>query len=160
MLKNPVSDDKSILLKHPKLLNRDQARSFSRMEVVFKFSYYLIPKDKFDNIEIDRNLEFCASMPVFMAMTVDISGGGIAYHTRKKVKKGDFLYLNFQQLSEEHEEAVIAECVWGGLDESTKQYLVRCRFYNITDTAQDTLMKFIYQMQRKAARKMKFAPKK
>ena len=160
--KPPVVEEQVINLKHPKTLNRNQARNFSRMEVFFKFSFYHLVKNNFNSIEIDHNLEDCANLPVFMASTVDISGGGIAFHTRKKVGKGDHLFLNFQMLSDQHSEPVLSEVVWTGKDKGKEKdmRLVRAKFHHITDTTQESLMKFIYQIQRKAARKLKFAPKK
>jgi len=158
----PVAEEKLIYLKHPKKLSRVQTRNFSRMEAFFKFSFYYLPKDKFNPIEVDSNLESCNILPVFMASTVDISGGGIAFNTRKRVNKGDYLYLNFQMLSDQHWEPVLAEIVWTGKDREKEKdiNLVQAKFYHITDTTQETLMKFIYQIQRKAARRLKFAPKR
>jgi len=160
--KPPVAEEKLICLKHPGKLNRVQARNFSRMEVFFKFSFYHLPKNKINPIEVDQNLKYCNSLPVFTASTVDISGGGIAFNTRKQVSKGDYLYLNFQMLSDEQREPVLSEVVWVGKAKGKEKSinLVRAKFHHITDTTQETLMKFIYQIQRKAARKMKFAPKK
>jgi c-di-GMP-binding flagellar brake protein YcgR len=160
LIKPPVAEEKLIYLKHPGKLNRVQARNFSRMEVFFKFSFFHLPKDKFNPIEIDQNLEYCNILPVFTASTVDISGGGIAFNARKQVGKGDHLYLNFQMLSDEHREPVLSEVVWTGKAKEKGMNLVRAKFGHITDTTQETLMKFIYQIQRKAARRMKFAPKK
>lgn len=158
----PVAEEKKIRLKHPKTLNRVQARNFSRMEVFFRFSLHHLPKGMFNPIEIDNNLEHCNTLPVYIASTVDISGGGIAFNTRKNVNKGDYLYLNFQMLSDQHHEPVLAEIVWTGEDKGKEKNisLVRAKFYNITDATKETLMKFIYQIQRKAARRLKFAPKK
>ena len=160
LIKPPVAEEKLIYLKHPGKLNRVQARNFSRMEVFFKFSFFHLPKNKFNPIEIDQNLEYCDILPVFTANTVDISGGGIAFSARKQVGKGDHLYLNFQMLSDEHREPVLSEVVWTGKDKGKDMNLVRAKFAHITDTTQETLMKFIYQIQRKAARRMKFAPKR
>ena len=160
LIKPPVAEEKLIYLKHPGKLNRVQARNFSRMEVFFKFSFFHLPKNKFNPIEIDQNLEYCNILPVFTASTVDISGGGIAFSARKPVGKGDHLYLNFQMLSDEHREPVLSEVVWTEKDKGKDMNLVRAKFDHITDTTQETLMKFIYQIQRKAARKMKFAPKR
>ncbi|OGG01000.1 MAG: hypothetical protein A3F83_02280 [Candidatus Glassbacteria bacterium RIFCSPLOWO2_12_FULL_58_11] len=160
-LKRPPAADKNELeVRHPKQLKRVQARSFSRMEVRFRFSYYHVPKDKFNTIEIDQNLEYCQTLPVYMADTQDISGGGIAFNSKRTVQKGDYVFLNFQMISEEHSEPVLAVVVWRGADKAKPTNLIRAKFYHITDTTQDTLMKFIYQIQRKAARKMKFAPKR
>lgn len=156
----PDKEKKELYLKHPKKLERTQARSFSRMDVHFSFSYFHIRKDKFNTIEVDFNLDKCDNLPAFMAETMDISGGGLAFYTRHDVKKGDYLYLNFQQLSDEHREPVLCEVVYRGQDVERECNIVRARFYNINDTAQDTIMRFIYQMQRKAARRLKFAPKK
>jgi len=158
----PDKEKKELYLKHPKdkKLIRDQARSFSRMDVRFGFSYYHIAKDKFNTIEIDNNLYKCEMLPVFSAESIDISGGGLAFFTRHPVKKGDYLYLNFQQLSEEHREPVLCQVVHIGRSEEQNCFIVRASYHNINDTAQDTIMRFIYQMQRKAARKLKFAPKK
>jgi c-di-GMP-binding flagellar brake protein YcgR len=102
----------------------------------------------------------CDNLPVFMAESVDISGGGIAFYTRRPIKKGDYLYLNFQQLSEEHSAPVLCQTVHVGRSEELKCYIVRAKYHSITETTQDTIMRFIYQMQRKAARKLKFAPKR
>ncbi len=156
----PDKEKKELYLRHPKMLSRTQARSFSRMEVHFGFSYYHILKANFNSIEIDMNLERCQSTPVFMAESVDISGGGIAFSTRRYVKNSDFLFLNFQQLSEEHNEPVLCEVVYQSFDEELKCYTVRAKFFNINETSQDAIMRFIYQMQRKAARRLKFAPKR
>jgi c-di-GMP-binding flagellar brake protein YcgR len=157
----PDKEKRELYLKHPKdkQLNRDQARSFSRMDVRFGFSYFHIPEKQFNNIEVDFNLDKCDSLPVFMAESIDISGGGIAFYTRRGIKKNDYLYLNFQQLSEEHSEPVLCQAVHVGVNEELKCNIVRAKFYNINETAQDLIMRFIYQMQRKAARKLKFAPK-
>lgn len=156
----PDQEKKELYLKHPTKLERKQARSFSRMEVHFSFSFFHLAKDKFNTIEVDMNLDKCESLPVFIAETVDISGGGLAFYTRHGVKKGDFLYLNFQQLSEEHRDPVLCEVVYHGLDQERECDIVRASFHNINDLAQDTIMRFVYQMQRKAARRLKFAPKK
>lgn len=156
----PDTEKKEIYLQHPKKFERVQARSFSRMEVKFRFSFYHLPKDKFDPVEIDQNLAACETLPVFMGETIDISGGGIALYTGKKVKKGDFLFLNFQQLSEEHSEPVLAEVVWCGTEKDKKTSIIRAKYHDISETSQDTLMKFIYQIQRKAARKLKYATRK
>ena len=156
----PDSAGKRLFLKHPGLIERNQARNFSRMEVTFPFSYYQIEKERFNNIEIDSNLQICENRPVFRAETFDISGGGIAFLTHHKVGKGDHLYLNFQKLSEEHTEPLLAEVVWSGKEKDRKALLVRARFCGITEKMQDALMKFVYQMQRRFARKLKFAPKR
>jgi len=156
----PDKEAKELYLRHPKTISREQARSFSRMEVHFGFSYYHILRANFNSIEIDMNLEHCQGLPVFMAESVDISGGGLAFFTRRYVRQGDFLHLNFQQLSEEHSEPVLSEVVFQGRDEERSCYVIRAKFYNINDLAQDTIMRFICQMQRKAARRLKFAPKR
>ncbi len=156
----PDKEKKELYLRHPGKLIRDQARSFSRMEVHFAFSYYHIPRNQFNSIEIDTNLERCANRPVFMGESIDISGGGLAFFTRHYIKKGDFLYLNFQQLSEEHSEPVLSEVVYQGTDNERKCYIIRAKSFNINESAQDTIMRFIYQMQRKAARRLKFAPRR
>ncbi|MCE5273140.1 PilZ domain-containing protein [bacterium] len=159
--KAPDPARKHLFIKHPKKLERTQARNFSRMEVVFPFSYYHIEKNRFNTIEIDTNLIGCESRPVYRGESVDISGGGIAFNTYRKVSRGDFLYLNFQMLSEEHTEPLLAEVVWSGKDKKNENLqLVRARFFSITDKMQDALMKFVYQMQRRVARRMKFAPKR
>jgi len=160
LLKPPDRENQLLYLKHPQRLNRVQARNFSRMEVKFRFSFYHIPKSRSDPIEIDRNLEYCDNLPVYVAESEDISGGGIAFYTQKKVMKGDYLYLNFQMLSEEHSEPVPAEVVWSGKNKDKNSFLVRAKYYHITDATQDALMKFVYQIQRKMARRMKFAPKR
>lgn len=156
----PNLEKKELFLRHPKKFDRIQARSFSRMDVKFRFSYYYLPKEFFNPVEIDRNLATCENFPVYTAETVDISGGGIAFISRKRAKKGDLLFLNFQHLSEEHSEPVLSEIVWTGIEKDKKTSIIRAKYYSINDAAQDTLMKFIYQMQRKAARKLKFAPRR
>lgn len=161
MARMPDTEKKIIFLKHPKKMERSQARNFSRMEVCFPFSYYHLEKDKFNKIEIDTNLAACDNRPVYRGESVDISGGGIAFNTFRKIGKGDFLYLNFQMLSENHSEPLLAEVVWTGQDKKRETiYLVRAKFYSITDKMQDELMKFVYQMQRRVARRMKFSPKR
>jgi len=156
----PNREKKFLGLKHTSELRRNQARNFSRMEVNFRFNFYHVPKAKFESIEIDRNLARCENLPVFVGETIDVSGGGLAFHARKKVVKGDCLLLNFQMLSEEHSEPVLAGVVWSSMEKDSNLILVRAKFYNITDKMREQLMKFIYQMQRKYARKLKFAPKK
>jgi c-di-GMP-binding flagellar brake protein YcgR len=161
MARVPDKDKKIIFLKHPKKMERSQARNFSRMEVCFPFSYYHLEKDKFNKIEIDTNLATCDNRPVYRGESVDISGGGIAFNTYRKIGKGDYLYLNFQMLSENHSEPLLAEVVWIGQDKKRETvYLVRAKFYSITEKMQDELMKFVYQMQRQVARRIKFAPKR
>lgn len=156
----PNREKNLLYLKHPAKMDRVQARSFSRMEVHFRFSFYHIPKDKFNKVEIDHNLDKCENLPVFAGDTDDISGGGLAFRTQKKTAKGDFLYLNFQMLSDEHTEPLLSEVVWSHKGKEDKGYMVRAKFYHITDNMQDGLMKFIYQMQRRFARRLKFAPKR
>lgn len=156
----PDAQKKILFLKHPARLVRNQARHFSRMEVTFPFGYHHIAKDRFDTVEIDSNLTLCENRPVFRADTTDISGGGIAFLTHRRVSKGDYLYLNFQKLSEEHTEPLLAEVVWCEKDGGLKVRRVRARFCNITEKMQDALMKFVYQMQRRFARRLKFAPKR
>ncbi len=159
----PDREKRLIALRHPRQLERKQARQFSRMEVRFRFSFHHLPKKDFNPVEIDRNLEKCERLPVYAGDSEDISGGGIAFQTRKRTAKGDFLYLNFQMLSDEHNEPLLAEVVWSGKDKNAQEqnlWIVRARFYDITDKMRDGLMKFIYQMQRRNARRLKFAPKK
>ena len=161
MAKMPDTEKKIVFLKHPKKMERSQARNFSRMEVIFPFSYYHLEKEKFNKIEIDSNLEACENRPVYRGESVDISGGGIAFNTYRKIAKGDFLYLNFQMLSEEHSEPLLAEVVWTGQDKKREKiFLIRAKFFSINEKMQDELMKFVYQMQRRVARRMKFAPKR
>ncbi len=161
MAKMPDTEKKIVFLKHPKKMERSQARNFSRMEVIFPFSYYHLEKEKFNKIEIDSNLEACENRPVYRGESVDISGGGIAFNTYRKITKGDFLYLNFQMLSEEHSEPLLAEVVWTGQDKKREKiFLIRAKFFSINEKMQDELMKFVYQMQRRVARRMKFAPKR
>ncbi|MEA2063167.1 MAG: PilZ domain-containing protein, partial [Gemmatimonadota bacterium] len=150
-----------LVLKHPDdKLVRIQARSFSRMDVYFPFNYHHIPKKNFNTVEIDRNLEDCDSLPVYMADTVDISGGGLAFNTRKKLPKGHYIYLNFQNLSDQQNEPLLAQVVWSGKDKENNANLVRAKYYDITDKMRDEVMRFIYQMQRQFARRLKYAPKK
>ena len=149
-----------VVLKHPARLNRIQARNFSRMDVNFSFNYHHVLYANFNTVEIDYNLRACESLPVYMGETVDISGGGLALNTRKKVSKGDFLYLNFQMLSEQLNEPILAEVVWRGKDKERDILLLRAKFYDITDKMRDELMRFVSQMQRKLARRLKFAPKR
>jgi c-di-GMP-binding flagellar brake protein YcgR len=156
----PDREKKMFYLKHPKKLERSQARSFSRMEVHFPFGYFHLQKALFNSIEIDYNLEICRKRPVYRGETVDISGGGLAFNTRKIIEKGDFLYFNFQMLSGQQNEPLLAEVVWSGKDENKDIRLVRARFYSITDKMRDELMKFVYQVQRKFARKLKYSTKR
>jgi c-di-GMP-binding flagellar brake protein YcgR len=150
----------SMVLKHPEKLVRIQARNFSRMEVNFPFNFYHVLKSNFNSVEIDSNLRHCESQPVYIAETVDISGGGLSLNTRKNVSKGDFIYLNFQMLSELLNEPILAEVVWHGKDEDLDLLMSRVRFYDITDKMRDELMRFVSQMQRKLARRLKFSPKR
>ncbi|MBN2290184.1 MAG: PilZ domain-containing protein [Candidatus Glassbacteria bacterium] len=149
-----------MVLKHPAKLVRIQARNFSRMDVSFPFNFYHIHKSLFNKVEIDSNLMHCESQPVYIGETVDISGGGLALNARKKVSRGDYIYLNFQMLSEQLSEPLLAEVVWQGKDKEREIMLVRVKFYDITDKMRDELMRFVSQMQRKLARRMKFAPKR
>jgi len=149
-----------IVLKHPAKLIRIQARNFSRMDVSFSFNFFHIMKSDFNTVEIDSNLILCDSLPVYIGETMDISGGGLALNTRKKVNKGDFIYLNFQMLSEQLNQSILSEVVWQGKDKERNVLLVRAKFYDITDKERDELMRFVSQMQRKFARRLKFAPKR
>ncbi len=159
---NPAQlKEKKMVLKHPAKLNRIQARSFSRMEVTFPFNYYHVSKSRFNTVEVDYNLQDCETQqPVYMAETFDISGGGLSLNTRKKVSKGDFLYLNFQMLSEQLNEPLLAEVVWHDKEKERDIFLLRAKFYDITDKMRDELMRFVSQMQRKLARRMKYTPKR
>lgn len=147
-----------ILAGHPPKMERTQARNFSRMDVFFPFTFYHIPFANFEPSDLDINLRKTETLPVYMGETLDISGGGMAYKTRLHVKKGDHVYLNFQMISDQHSEPVLAEVVWSGVDKNCDNdvEVVRVKYFHITEQMQDDLMRFIYQMQRKFARRLKF----
>lgn len=137
-------------------LKKFQRRKFYRLDCLFPIRYRIVPKEQFEKKnEAEQDNE--KDEILWEEGTIsDLSGGGIRFHGNVECKKGDFveivlplslqsgiiplsLYMN------------VVSCVH--FEGSRVAYETRGEFLNINEKERETVIKYVFEEQRRRMRK-------
>lgn len=128
-------------------LKKFQRRKFYRLDCLFPIRYRIVPKEQFEKKnEAEQDNE--KDEILWEEGTIsDLSGGGIRFHGNVECKKGDFveivlplsLYMK------------VVSCVH--FEGSRVAYETRGEFLNINEKERETVIKYVFEEQRRRMRK-------
>ena len=137
-------------------LKKFQRRKFYRLDCLFPIRYRIVPKEQFEKKnEAEQDNE--KDEILWEEGTIsDLSGGGIRFHGHVECKKGDFveivLPLSLQSgIIPLSLYMKVVSCVH--FEGSRVAYETRGEFLNINEKERETLIKYVFEEQRRRMRK-------
>ena len=137
-------------------LNKFQRRKFYRLDCLFPIRYRIVPKEQFEKKnEAEQDNE--KDEILWEEGTIsDLSGGGIRFHGNVECKKGDFveivLPLSLQSgIIPLSLYMKVVSCVH--FEGSRVAYETRGEFLNINEKERETVIKYVFEEQRRRMRK-------
>lgn len=137
-------------------LKKFQRRKFYRLDCLFPIRYRIVPKEQFEKrneAEHDKEKDEI----LWEEGTIsDLSGGGIRFHGNVECKKGDFveivLPLSLQSgIIPLSLYMKVVSCVH--FEGSRVAYETRGEFLNINEKERETVIKYVFEEQRRRMRK-------
>lgn len=137
-------------------LKKFQRRKFYRLDCLFPIRYRIVPKEQFEKKnEAEQDKE--KDEILWEEGTIsDLSGGGIRFHGNVECKKGDFveivLPLSLQSgIIPLSLYMKVVSCVH--FEGSRVAYETRGEFLNINEKERETVIKYVFEEQRRRMRK-------
>lgn len=137
-------------------LKKFQRRKFYRLDCLFPIRYRIVPKEQFEKKnEAEQDNE--KDEILWEEGTIsDLSGGGIRFHGNVECKKGDFveivLPLSLQSgIISLSLYMKVVSCVH--FEGSRVAYETRGEFLNINEKERETVIKYVFEEQRRRMRK-------
>lgn len=137
-------------------LKKFQRRKFYRLDCLFPIRYRIVPKEQFEKKnEAEQDNE--KDEILWEEGTIsDLSGGGIRFHGNVECKKGDFveivLPLSLQSgIIPLSLYMKVVSCVH--FEGSRVAYETRGEFLNINEKERETVIKYVFEEQRRRMRK-------
>ena len=137
-------------------LKKFQRRKFYRLDCLFTIRYRIVPKEQFEKKnEAEQDNE--KDEILWEEGTIsDLSGGGIRFHGNVECKKGDFveivLPLSLQSgIIPLSLYMKVVSCVH--FEGSRVAYETRGEFLNINEKERETVIKYVFEEQRRRMRK-------
>lgn len=137
-------------------LKKFQRRKFYRLDCLFPIRYQIVPKEQFEKKnEAEQDNE--KDEILWEEGTIsDLSGGGIRFHGNVECKKGDFveivLPLSLQSgIIPLSLYMKVVSCVH--FEGSRVAYETRGEFLNINEKERETVIKYVFEEQRRRMRK-------
>ena len=136
-------------------LKKFQRRKFYRLDCLFPIRYRIVPKEQFEKKnEAEQDNE--KDEILWEEGTIsDLSGGGIRFHGNVECKKGDFveivLPLSLQSGITLSLYMKVVSCVH--FEGSRVAYETRGEFLNINEKERETVIKYVFEEQRRRMRK-------
>lgn len=137
-------------------LKKFQRRKFYRLDCLFPIRYRIVPKEQFEKKnEAEQDNE--KDEILWEEGTIsDLSGGGICFHGNVECKKGDFveivLPLSLQSgIIPLSLYMKVVSCVH--FEGSRVAYETRGEFLNINEKERETVIKYVFEEQRRRMRK-------
>ena len=138
-------------------LKKFQRRKFYRLDCLFPIRYRIVPKEQFEKKnEAEQDNE--KDEILWEEGTIsDLSGGGIRFHGNVECKKGDFveivLPLSLQSgIIPLSLYMKVVSCVH--FEGSRVAYETRGEFLNINEKERETVIKYVFEEQRRRMRKV------
>lgn len=150
IIENRTREDKLnvIYVKLESELERIQRRQYYRFNNAMDIEYQLqIKKDSNES-------EF---MPWFQAQVTDLSGGGVRFECKQELAKDDIIQilLTFSNEEQYYDYIISGKVIAGGVSERTGYYENRVQFMNLSIEQRETIIKYIFAMEREQRRKEK-----
>lgn len=151
-------------------LKKFQRRQFFRIECHIPFRFAVLQEeqsksllefkgtDKFTKIKLQEHVEELEETIVEWSdgIIVDLSGGGIRFITEKGLTRGDIILVSLSlQSGEEIEKITIVSRLISVEDKKEVQGKkeVRASFYKLKDTLRDSIVKFVFDEERRIRKK-------
>ena len=137
-------------------LKKFQRRKFYRLDCLFPIRYRIVPKEQFEKKNEEEQDKEKDEILWEEGTISDLSGGGIRFHGNVECKKGDFveivLPLSLQSgIVPLSLYMKVVSCVH--FEGSRVAYETRGEFLNINEKERETVIKYVFEEQRRRMRK-------
>lgn len=135
-------------------LKKIQRREFYRLNCLLEVRMHILGEEELMAGDLQRILKMLDySRPVYAdGIMVDISGGGVRIVTDCQVEEGEYVILKFetQMKSGSREYELLGRIVTRrNLENRKKQYELRVEFEQIDNNVRESLIKYIFEEERK-----------
>lgn len=133
-------------LEHSTSLSRMQRRHYYRVPVKLNVKFYHISWEQLREIKEKQEYIELEKLPPYDATVEDISGGGIAFHTVKRVVEGE-LFTVVLDLDDGEEPLQAAGKVLKVSQEKDGSFVVRAEFAGISEKKRSRIIRYVYKEQ-------------
>lgn len=150
------NSEQYIMLEIVSPLHRIQRRRHQRYLCHKHFFYYVLQDSQIRDIitreYTNENKDFLNTPQMFQGTIIDMSGGGMRFTTKNKIKSGRniFCLLNLDDKENKDESPVLCRVVYSDrLANDKDNYDIRVKYVDITEEQRKKIIKYIFWLERK-----------